>query len=175
MTRLAKVVREFAALMGWDDEVLEDDEKGTSRLSKTAVVDGQPCRLYVDTNDEVDAIAVFFYAPFRVKPAKYAEACMLVNAINHMTRHGRLEIDPDDGEVRYASSANVEFCEPGAGFIRGMTDFGAALLEYWMWALSAVAMTERTARDILDEEASREEDDDATPDDDGETGPVVLH
>lgn len=157
MTRLCKYVQDFVELMAWSEEVeVEVDEAhGTSRLGALINVDGQPCRLLVSAHEDSKAISVLLYPPFHVKEAKLAQACTLVNAINHATLHGRLELDPADGELRYRNSADAAFAEPSANLIRRMVDFAAGSLGYWMWALAEVGITDRTAKEILAEEDRR--------------------
>jgi hypothetical protein len=155
MTRLGRLLQDFGDLVEWDGTFDFDEEAGSSHFFARVRVAEQSCRVYVDAHEGSDTLAVYVYPPFFVKNEKLAEACVLVNAINYQARHGRLEIDPDDGELRYANSLNAEFVEPNAPFVRGMVEFGLGFLGYWMGALADVAMTEHTAKEILDEEEAR--------------------
>ncbi len=150
MTQLGHLLQEFLDLTGWKGDVHAEEGGDVCRLETGAMVDDQSCRVHATTVDSLDSIAIFVFPPFRVRQAKYAEACKLVNAINYQTAHGRLEIDPTDGELRYRDSADVEFCEPSAPFIRSMVLFGGAFLTKWMPALAEVAMTARGADEILE-------------------------
>ena len=149
MTKLGHLLQEFLDLTGWSGEIWTEENGDVHHLGTGATIDDQPCRIHVSTVDSLDSLAVFVYPPFRVKPSKHAEACKLINAINYQTLHGRFEIDPGDGELRYCNSADVEFCQPTAAFVRSMVLCGGGILTGWMPALAEVAMTEHTADGIL--------------------------
>lgn len=166
MTRLARIVHEFLELMEWSGDVEEEESEGRCRLETGASIGGQPCRVYLDTHDESDTVAFFVYLPFHANPDWHAEACVLANAINHRVRHGRLEIDPEDGELRFVVSADVEGVEPNGRFARSMAMIARAVLARWMGPIAAVCVSGRKAADVLAEEEAREsledeEDEDA--------------
>jgi hypothetical protein len=149
MTKLGHLLQEFLDLAQWSGDIATHEDTGSSHLDTGATIDDQPCRIHVIASDTVDSIVVLVCPPFRVRTAKYAEACKLVNAINYRTALGRLEIDPQDGEIRYQHSSDVEFCQPTPEFIRSMIRFASGHLTHWMPALAEVAMTARTAEEIL--------------------------
>ena len=156
MTKLAKAVTGFIEQMGWEDEVDDNDEAGTSRLEARAMVMNQLCRIFVDGDDNAHTIAVFFYLPFRARKDKITETCVLLNGINVHTRYGHLEVDLEDGEIRMAHKVDFEHAEATGEAVRKMADSIAATLESWMPEIVEVAMTGRSARQVLAEEAERE-------------------
>lgn len=156
MTKLAKAVTGFIEQMGWENEVDDNDEAGTSRLAARAMVVNQLCRIFVDTDDNAHTVAVFFYLPFRARNDKITETCVLLNEINGNTRYGHLEVDLEDGEIRMAHKVDFEHAEATGEAVRKMADSIAATLENWMPEIAEVAMTERGARQVLAEEAERE-------------------
>ena len=156
MTRLGNYLREYVDLMEWSDEVHDNERAGGARLRVSLLVDGQPCRLQVETSESNQSIHVALCLPFRVRPEKFTQACVLANGINRVSRHGRLEIDPADGALRYVNAASVQFIEPNAAFLRSMTDSAAGFLAYWMWAIAEVAISERDAGEILADEERRQ-------------------
>lgn len=166
MTRLAHIVHEFLELMEWTGDVEDDEAEGRCRLETGAYIGGQPCRVYVDTHDESDTVAFFVYLPFHANRAWHAEACVLANAINHRVRHGRLEIDPEDGELRFVVSADAEGVEPNGRFVRSMALIAKAVLSHWMGPIAAVCVCGRKAADVLAEEEAEEDAQEAEEADD---------
>lgn len=150
MTRLGKLIAQFLERMDWHDEIEEDEPAGRVRLETRIRVAGQSCRLHVEASERSDSIALVMYPPFRVVEGQYAEACMLVNAINHRSRHGRFEIDPSDGELRFVVSADVEGAEPTGQFIVAMLNIANWMLERWLGELAAVSLSGRKAAEVLE-------------------------
>jgi hypothetical protein len=156
MTRLAAIVQEALDYFEWTDEIEDDEEAGKSRVTTGAMVEGQPCDIYIDTHEQLDAISIFFYLPFRVTAKNYPQACMLINAINVKARHGHLEILQDGGRIRLVASADIEGATPTGIFVVRMVQLADATLSDWMWALAAVAVSGQTADALLAEAARRE-------------------
>lgn len=151
MTRLARIVQDALDQLDWTDEIDDDEATGQSHVATTALIDEQSCRVFIDTNEEQDAISVFLYPPFYVKAAHYPEACLLVNAINVQVRHGHLEIVPDAGLLRVVLSADVEGASPTGLFVVRMLQCGHAVLGEWLGALAAVGICGRPAATVLAE------------------------
>lgn len=149
MTRLAQPIRDFVRKMEWEDDVEEREEKASAHLSTRIGVGGQPCQLYIDAQDDLDAISVFCYLPFHATPAHLAQACILSNAINRRSRHCRVEIDPDDGEIRGVVSADFEGLEPTGANVEAMFHFCVGVLRDWMPSIAEVAVVGRSAQDVL--------------------------
>jgi len=149
MSKLTHAVQQFLDLMNWEDEIRVDEERGTSTMATGVTIDAQPCELYVETNESVDVIAVFLYAPFRVRPEKFVEACVLANEINVRSRIGHLEVLPQDGRVRYVQAVDFEDCEPSGTAVQNMVQAGIASFRRRLGQLAEVAMTPRTAAEIL--------------------------
>ncbi len=156
MTRLAAIVQEALDYFEWTDEIDDDEEAGKSRVTTGAMVAGQPCDIYIDTYEQLDAISLYVYLPFRVAAENYPQACMLINAINVDARHGHLEILRDGGRIRLVASADVEGATPTGIFVVRMVQLADAILAHWMWALAAVAVCGQTADALLTEAASRQ-------------------
>lgn len=149
MSKLTHAVQQFLDLMNWEDEIRVDEERGTSTMATGVTIDAQPCELYVETKESVDVIAVFLYAPFRVRPEKFAEACVLANEINVHNRIGHIEIVPEDGRIRYVHEMDFEDCEPSGKALQNVAQAGFALFRRRLGQLAEVAMTPRTAAEIL--------------------------
>ena len=170
MIRLATPLRDFVRKMEWEDDVEEREEKASAHLSTRIGVGGQPCQLYIDAQDHLDAISVFCYLPFHATQANLAQACILSNAINRRSRHCRIEIDPDDGEIRGVVSADFEGLEPTGANVETMFHFCVGVLRDWMPALAEVAVVGRPAREVLEarDAAARAAANDAAGDPDGQ-------
>ncbi len=149
MTRLARIVQEALDDLVWTADIDDDEAAGECHVATHALIDGQPCDIFIDTDEGLDALSVFIYLPFCVKPGQYAEACQLVNAINVAVRHAHLEILQDSGRVRLVVSANVEGASPTGLFLVRMLQCGDHILCHWLGALAAVAVTGRPAAEVL--------------------------
>ena len=156
MTRLAAIVQEALDDLEWTDEIEDDEEAGKSRVTTGAMVAGQPCNIFIDTHEQLDAISLYIYLPFCVTAENYPQACMLINSINVQARHGHLEILRDGGRIRLVASADVEGAAPTGIFVVRMVQLADAILSHWMWALAAVAVSGQTADALLAEAARRE-------------------
>jgi len=156
MTRLARIVQDALDHLGWTADIVDDEASGQSHLATDAFIDDQPCGVFIDTDERLEAISVYIYPPFQVKPAYYSEACLLINAINVQARHGHLEILPKTGKVRLVFFAGIEGVSPTGLFVVRMLQFGDAILSRWMESLAAVAITGRPAEEVLAELANKE-------------------
>ena len=167
MTRLGAIVQQALEQLEWQDEISLDEEQGTSQVRTEVQIDGQLCELFIDTHEATDSIAVFFYLPFRVKAGAYAEACQFINAVNSRTRHGHLEILRDSGRLRMVVSADVEGAAPTGAFVVQMIHLGVNTLATWMGDLAAVALSNRSAEELLavaDREPERDQERDLDQD-----------
>ena len=157
MTRLGTIVQEALDQLEWHGELTADEAAGTTRFSSVIHIQDQPCELFIDTHEESDFVGVFYYPPFRVKTDRYTETCLLINAINTRTRLGHLEILRNNGRLRMVVNADVEGASPTGVFVRQMMRLGADTLSNWMGELAAVALSNRSADDVLAELEQREE------------------
>ena len=156
MTRLARVVQDALDHLDWTADIADDEAAGHSHLATDAFIDDQPCGVFIDTDECLEAIGVYIYPPFQVKPAYYPEACLLINAINVQARHGHLEIPPESRKVRMVVSADIEGVTPTGLFVVRMLQVGDAILSRWMESLAAVAVTGRPAKEVLAALANKE-------------------
>jgi len=149
MTRLTTLVQEALDQLEWQSELTPDEAAGSNRFTSVILIQDQPCELFIDTHEESDFVGVFYYPPFRVKADRYTEACLLINAINTRTRQGHLEILRNNGRLRMVISADVEGATPAGVFVAQMMRFGADTLSAWMGELAAVAMSNRSADEVM--------------------------
>ena len=149
MTRLAKPLKEFIEEQDWKDEITEDEERGFAQLSTRIRIANQSCRLFIDTHDERDAIAVHCYLPFNALPDNVVQTCVLANAINRRHRYTRLEIDPDDGELRIVMWTNFADLEPTGRNVDIMVDFCLSIPREWMGTIAEVALAGKPAEQVI--------------------------
>ena len=156
MTRLARAVQDALDHLDWTAEIADDEAAGQSHLATDAFIDDQPCGVFIDTDERLEAISVYIYPPFQVKPAYYPEACLLINAINVQARHGHLEIPPESRKVRLVVSAGIEGLTPTGLFFVRMLQAGDDMFSRWMVSLAAVAVPGRPAKEDLAALANKE-------------------
>ena len=155
MTRLAPLVKEALEILGWDDDIEDDEDAGKCVVNAQMTVKHQPCNVVIETHEASDTVCVLISPPFRVDEANRAEAYVLINAINRFNRIGRMEMDPEDGELRCVTGADVEGASPTGQFVVALLKANSGLLRHWMWALASVALTGRSAQSILEEDDRR--------------------
>ena len=131
MNRLARIVQDALDHLGWTADIPYDEAAGQSHLATDAFIDDQPCGVFIDTDERPEAISVYIYPPFQVKPAFYPEAGLLINAINVQARQGHLEIPPESRKMRLVVSAGIEGVTPTGLFVMRMLQFGDAILSRW--------------------------------------------
>lgn len=97
------VVTQFLRQDNWKFTVLED--KAAVRFSITGDSATFTCFGFAD--DDKQQFRFFVMSPANVPDAKRAAACELVTRANYGLNLGNLELDMNDGEVRYKSSISV--------------------------------------------------------------------
>lgn len=157
MTRLAKTLEEFLEKQGWKDEITEDEERGFAQLGTRIRIENQPCRLFVDTHDELDSIAAYCYLPFNTLAANVVQTCALLNTINRRQRYTRIEVDPDDGELRVVMWADFTGLEPTGENVDVMVDLCLSVPRRWMGTIAEVALAGRTAEEAVAARDAEEE------------------
>lgn len=163
MSKLGTVLQEFLDLNEWNDEIEDDEASGKARLNTRLTVAGQSCRLYIDAFDDgqtAPSLSLFIYTPFRVNLENYSEACMVVNAINYQSRFVRFEINPSGGDLRAVASTDLRGAQVSGQHVDAMLDAAVWCTDHWMPTLAAVAISGRSAADVLKEHDESEEETD---------------
>ncbi|MFI3223316.1 MAG: hypothetical protein QX191_09805, partial [Methylococcaceae bacterium] len=91
--KLAAKVKEWIAINEWNDKILCDDENKTSSVSFIYIINKQPFKVWVETDENKDMISVYVYAPFNALPNKRHDCSMLFNHINNNTVWGSIACD----------------------------------------------------------------------------------
>jgi hypothetical protein len=148
MKKPTRILMDYAELTQTEDGIEHDETRGTAMLESGLLVHGQPCRLFVTAIDRTHSLSAFLYPPFRVRPDKRVEACVLTNSINLRAGHSHFELDPGSGQIRAVSSQDLEGCEAGVQAVKNLVAAVNALLDIHMTELAEVALTGRTASEI---------------------------
>ena len=143
--RLAKLIEEYIADQGWDnDTVSRDEEKGSSQLKTIMTVNNQDFRLYIEGDEKRELLYLYLYAPFSVIEGKSVDACLLFNYLNdRFTYRGRITVQ-DDGDIRYVEIIDVENIEPPIAMIDNMLNSGIGMFRSNIESIAAVALTQKT-------------------------------
>jgi hypothetical protein len=159
MSRLGPLIQQLLDILEWHDEYKDDAAGGRATLGTSIQINGQHCRIFVETFDETNDAHVYVHVPFALPATQYAEGCMLANEINRMSRHGRLEIDRRDGEIRFVVTANFTGAQPTGQTLVKMLRLANATIRYWMIALGEVCITGLTAAEAIAAQDRRDEAD----------------
>ena len=143
--RLAKLIEEYIADQGWNnDTVHRDEEEGTSQLKTTMSINNQDFRLYIEGDEKRELLSLYLYAPFSVIEGKSVDACLLFNYLNdRFTYRGRITVQ-DDGDIRYVEIIDVENIEPPIAMIDNMLNSGIGMFRSNIESIAAVALTQKT-------------------------------
>lgn len=143
--RLAKLIEEYIADQGWDnDTVNRDEEEGTSQLKTTMSINNQNFRLYIEGDEKRELLSLYLYAPFSAIEGKSVDACLLFNYLNdRFTYRGRITVQ-DDGDIRYVEIIDVENIEPPIAMIDNMLNSGIGMFRSNIESIAAVALTQKT-------------------------------
>lgn len=143
--RLAKLIEEYIADQGWDnDNVVRDEEEGYSQLETIITINNQNFKLYIEGNEQHELLFLYLYAPFSVIEGKSVDASLLFNYINdQFVYRGRLTVQ-DDGGIRYVEIIDVENIEPPIAMIDNMLKSGIGMFKNNIESIAAVALTKKT-------------------------------
>ena len=106
--KLAAKVQEWITLNEWNDKISYDDENQTSSVSFIYIINKQPFKVWVETDENKDMISVYVYAPFNALPNKRHDCSMLFNHINNNTIWGAIACDDENGSIRWRHSVDFE-------------------------------------------------------------------
>lgn len=148
MNDLYDAVREFAALMGWDDAFDTDLPAGEVRVAGSVAVGSQVCHLAVVASERHEGIHVLLHLPFAVAAGCESEACRLANALNVRLRFGHLEVT-EDGIIRFVNTMPTAGCQPGPEAIHHMVLAGYTALTCHMPDLMRVAVAGDPAESLI--------------------------
>jgi hypothetical protein len=120
----------------WHYDLIEDKgiiRSGTKVDSKLKHLD-----LVIDLRD--DRFFVYYICPLNVEKSERAQMRDLMNRINYGIMFGNLEMDDEDGEVRFRLAVDCEDCLPSHGVIENaflrpaltMRKYGNAIVEVLM-------------------------------------------
>ena len=144
------ILQEWLDSRGWDDELIVSDD-GTEVSLRTGIeLDENSWNLFVDANNQSCLVGFFLYSSFKVKTAKRAEACLLVNEINDRMRLGRFVVR-DNGQIQYRQQVDFEAAEPTSRSMELMAVPAFSFCETYNSTLAAVALTKQTAADAIAE------------------------
>jgi len=139
---LQSVVRFFEA----DDIRHHVDEEGGSVSCSLAGRHGT-LDVWVECNAGPNLFKVFVYAPVPVPEARRAEATAFCNRVNWAIGPGALEMNPEDGRVRYRCSTWTDGAPPPDDALGYLVRGSFATLDGMLPALMAVSWGNVAAAD----------------------------
>jgi hypothetical protein len=158
--RLTSVLRDWLVEMEWDDEVEVQDDEKFARFSTQYIVSGQPHRLFLEADEEIECFFIYLYTPYNASPDYADEMCRLLNRVNSVVRFGRLSFR-DDGKsapLQYKWALDLEGSEFAKKQIGNMLSSGGYALERYGQALMAVALMGLPAAEAWDKHVKPKEE-----------------
>ncbi len=148
--KLAAKVQEWLTQNEWNDKISYDDENQTSSVSFIYIINKQPFKVWVETDENKDMISVYVYAPFNALPNKRHDCSMLFNHINNNTVWGSIACDDENGSIRWRHSVDFEGSDPSAAAIENAFRVGGNIFSKWFGEITSVALTKTTAQEVID-------------------------
>jgi hypothetical protein len=97
--KLAAKVQEWITHNEWSDKIAFDEENQTSSVSFIYIINEQPFKVWVETDENKDMVSVYIYAPFNALPNKLNDCSILFNHINNNTVWGGIACDENGSLV----------------------------------------------------------------------------
>ena len=158
--KLAKKVQDWLTDQEWDDEITLDDENQTSSVSFFFTIKNQSFKVWLETDEKRDMLKVYFYAPFYALSTKLTDCSILFNHINTCSNWGSITCKDEKGAIRWRHSIDFEGTDPSIAMIDNAFHVGANLFEHWFEEITSVALTQTTAKEIIDQcNATSEQED----------------
>ena len=88
------------------------------------VIQNQAFKVFLELDEASDIVAIFAYAPISVPATKCEAVCELMMRLNWRLRLGSLQMDYEDGQMRYFQGIDVEGGQLSATMLDNM--LGAA-------------------------------------------------
>ena len=160
--RLATLVEEFLADLGWVDGIETDEEHdgdtGLRVITKVQLtIENQTYRLFIDTIETSQWLMLTLYPPYKVNEGKYVDACMLFNYFNNdYLFGGRLAVG-DDGTIRHSQIIDVSDTEPSKNLIKNMLENAIEMFKQHGEVIALVALTKKSYEAIRKDMERREE------------------
>lgn len=144
---------------------LDEDDWSFSRIETDEVnglgylmtkYSGENCRMDVvfDADPEREQVMVFVYLPAITAESKRCEMAELVCRINRCMTIGSLELDMDNGEMRFKVTMDVEGGELTPTMIRNMRDSALATSDRYYPVLMALLYGDKSPKDALENSPS---------------------
>ena len=149
--KLAEKVQECLSHLQWNDEITLDEENQTSSVSFYYSIKNQSFKVWVETDEKRDVLEIYFYAPFNGLSNKLTDCAILFNHINACNKWGAIACTDTKGTIRWRHSIDFEGTDPSIAMIDNAFHVGANLFEHWFEEITSVALTQTTAKEIIDQ------------------------
>ena len=147
--KLAEKVQAWLNYLEWNDKITLDEEKQTSSVSFVYVINKQPFKAWVETDEKANILSIYVYAPFKVLPNKLQDTKILFNHINNSNVWGGITCDDEKGSIRWRHSIDFEDTEPSIAAIENAFRVGGDIFKMWFDEITLVALTQATAQEII--------------------------
>ena len=150
MKPITTVVREWtqAYFSNSEVEISEDGDRSTCQFT-TGGSDLFEYRCYVEVYEDRPGIMVFHYAPFKVPQVKRSAVTEVLVRVNYALANGAIDMDMQDGEIRYKAGVDVRDGVISARMINDMVDSGTSVLNQYLPAIAAVIYAGLTPEQAL--------------------------
>ena len=145
-----EIMEQFLAHKEWDDEFEVNEENAQVTLESGLTIGDQQGKLFVELNYDSDMVDVYIYYGFRCKKNKSDEMIKLFNDVHLRFALGRFELLPD-GRIRWRHRVDFEGSIASGISIDRIVQPGWNCTERFVETIVAVAMTNQTAAEAIEE------------------------
>jgi hypothetical protein len=147
---LTAAVQAFMAEEEWEDPLETNDDRTTSTLATTMLIDEQRHRLYLETVETDQRLFVYLYTPYNVPRARLDVMARVLNRVNTELGFGRLAVD-DGAEprpVQFKCAIDVEGSSLAPIQVAVLVGLALATFRDYGRLLAAAAMSRRAFSDL---------------------------
>jgi len=143
-----RVLEQFLQEDGWYPRKLSVENGHVFRVDFRGAHGLMPC--YAEVRPEFSQFIFYVVAPVKADPSKMQEVCEFVARANYGLRIGNLELDFDDGEIRYKSSLDFEGTGLTPGLLKGAMYPAVQTMDDYLPGLLAVVFGGATAKAAIE-------------------------
>jgi len=139
MGKIADVVKAWADKQ-WDkpDFEISDDANNATLKFTSADAGDFSYKAFFEVRETRDVLELILYAPITAPPAKRSAVAEAVARANFRTFGGRIDLDMDDGEIRFRAGIDVEGGQLSNEMLDNLLSIGNSILDRYLPAISAV-------------------------------------
>lgn len=139
MGKITDIVKAWADTQSDSPNFQIDEDGNHATLKFTTSGEGDfSYRAFYEVRESTNTIELYLYAPIKVPLKKRSAVADVVARANHKAYCGRIDLDMDDGEIRFQSGYDIEGGQLSHEMLGNLIGIGNGMLDRYLPAISAV-------------------------------------